>query len=100
MDYAQQLPQLDISMTEISRIRLTTALRNGASDIAIVPGETPLLDSKAMPLWSERIVAALPEGDRLAANEIIYWTDLRGETLVVSRHDPGPEIEDLLIAKL
>jgi DNA-binding transcriptional LysR family regulator len=87
-------------MIESSRARLTTALRNGAIDVAIVTGETPLLDSKIMSLWSERIVVAVPEGHRLADGETIYWTDLKGETLLLSRHDPGPEIQDLLVAKL
>jgi DNA-binding transcriptional LysR family regulator len=100
MDYTQQFPQIEVSMTESSRTRLVAALRNGAIDIAIVTGETPLDNGKAMPLWSERIVVALPESHRLIANDTIYWTDLKGETLLMSRHDPGPEIEDLLLAKL
>ena len=99
-DHAQRFPQINVSMMESSRTRLVTALRNGALDIAIVTGETPRLDSNAMPLWSERIVVALPEGHRLAASENIYWTDLRSETLLMSRHDPGPEIHDLLLTKL
>lgn len=53
-----------------------------------------------MPLWTERILIALPEAHRLAANEIIYWTDLKGETLLLSQRDPGSEVQDLVIAKL
>jgi DNA-binding transcriptional LysR family regulator len=53
-----------------------------------------------MPLWSERIVAALPEGHRLAANERLFWTDLRAETVLLSEYDPGCELEALLISKL
>jgi DNA-binding transcriptional LysR family regulator len=99
LDYAQRFPQIDVAMIESSRACLVTALRNGAIDIAIVTGQTPLLDSKAVSLWSERIVVALPAGHRLTFNETIYWTDLRGETLLMTRHDPGPEIQDLLAAK-
>lgn len=99
LNYAQRFPQIEIGMTETSRTRLITALRNGVIDIAIVTGETPLLDSKAMPLWSERIVVAMPKDHRLTSNGTIFWTDLRGETLLMARHDPGPEIQDLLAAK-
>jgi hypothetical protein len=53
-----------------------------------------------MSLWSERIVVALPEGHRLADGETTYWTDMKGETLLTSRHDPGPEIQELLLTKL
>jgi DNA-binding transcriptional LysR family regulator len=99
-DYTQRFPEIEIELIESSRTRLLTALRNGAIDIAIVTGEAPCLNNQAMSLWSERIVAALPEDHRLAASETIYWTDLRGETLLMSRHDPGPEIQDLLLARL
>lgn len=99
-DYAQRFPQMQVRMIESSRTRLTTALRNGAIDVAIVTGQTPLLDSEIMSLWSERIVVALPEAHRLADGETVYWTDLKDETLLINRHDPGPEIQDLLLAKL
>src|SRR6266404_2435194 len=100
VDYAQRFPQIDLGMVESSRTRLVTALRNGVIDIAIVTGETPLLDSEAMPLWSDRTMVALPEDHRLSANEIVYWTDLRTETVLLSQYDPGRELEDLLISKL
>jgi DNA-binding transcriptional LysR family regulator len=100
LDYAQRFPQIDLGMMERSRTRLVTALRNGALDIAIVTGETSLLESKAMPLWSERVVIALPDGHRLVASETITWTDLKGETLLLNRHDPGDEFQDLVVAKL
>jgi DNA-binding transcriptional LysR family regulator len=100
IDFARRFPQLEIELLERSRSRLTAALRNGAIDIAIVTGQTPLLDNKIMSLWSERIVVALPEGHRLAADEAVYWTDLKGETLLISRHDPGAEIQDVLLTKL
>jgi DNA-binding transcriptional LysR family regulator len=100
VDYAQRFPQIEVSMIESSRTRLNTALRNGVIDVAIVTGETPLFDSKIMSLWSERIVVALPEGHRLVNGDTVYWTDLKGETLVISRHDPGPEVQELLLTKL
>jgi DNA-binding transcriptional LysR family regulator len=100
VNYAQRFPQIELGMVESSRTRLVTALRNGAIDIAIVTGETPLLDSKAMQLWSERTMVALPAGHRLSASEVVYWTDLRTETVLLSQYDPGRELEDLLISKL
>jgi DNA-binding transcriptional LysR family regulator len=100
VDFKQRFPEVALRMMESSRTRLVIALRNGAIDLAIVTGEMPLLDSKAMALWSERIFLVLPEGHRLAGNESIYWTDLRGETLLLGERDPGSEIHDLLTAKL
>jgi DNA-binding transcriptional LysR family regulator len=45
-------------------------------------------------------MVALPEDHRLSANEAVYWTDLRTETVLLSQFDPGRELEDLLISKL
>ncbi|WP_354141995.1 LysR substrate-binding domain-containing protein [Bradyrhizobium sp. RT11b] len=100
VEYTQQFPQVDIEMIERSRDRLTTALRNRAVDAAIVTGERALPGAKSMPLWSERILAVLPENHRLVESQTVSWTDLSGETLLLGRRDPGPAIHECLIAKL
>ncbi|OSJ36538.1 LysR family transcriptional regulator [Bradyrhizobium japonicum] len=100
VEYTQRFPQVDIEMIERSRDRLTTALRNRAVDAAIVTGERALPGAKSMPLWSERIVAVLPENHRLVESQTVSWTDLSDETLLLSRRDPGPAIHECLIAKL
>ena len=63
-------------------------------------GETPPIDSKTMPLWSERILVLLPGDHPLATREVVYWTDLRNQSVLLSQYDPGRELEDLLNAKL
>jgi DNA-binding transcriptional LysR family regulator len=100
MDVGLRFPQIEVEMIESSRSLLVTALRNGTVDIAIVTGASPLPECNAMVLWSERIVAALPDVHPLAKKEAIYWTDLRDERLLLSRRDPGPEFQDLLVGKL
>jgi DNA-binding transcriptional LysR family regulator len=100
VDYARRFPEIELGMLEGSHARLVTALRNGTIDFAIVTGEAPLPDCKSMSLWGERVLVVLPDGHRLAANEIVYWTDLNGEALLLSQRDPGHEIHELLVAKL
>lgn len=100
VDYAQRFPQIDIGLIEGSRNGLVTALRTGALDIAIATGDTPTLDSKIMSLWTERILVGLPADHPLVEKETIYWTDLRTETILLSRYDPGRELEDLLMSKI
>ncbi|MCP1750266.1 LysR family transcriptional regulator [Bradyrhizobium elkanii] len=94
------LPQLELATMERSRSRLATALRNGTVDIVISPGRLPSKDTRSLLLWSERILISLPQDHCLAAREIIYWTDLRNEKILLSEYDPGRELEDLLISKL
>ncbi len=100
VDFKRRFFQIDVCLKESSRMRLVTALRNGALDIAIATSELPLLGNQGMPLWSERILLALLEGHPLAGKDVVYWTDLRGETVLLSQYDPGRELEDLLMSKL
>ena len=100
LDFKQRHPQIALATIERSRTRLAIGLRNGAIDVLIVTGSISLLNSNSMSLWSERILVVLPEDHPLTEQEFIYWTDLRNETVLLSRFDPGREIEDLLISKL
>lgn len=99
-EYKNRFPRIELATVERSRARLATALRNGTVDILIVTGEVPLPDNNVRPLWSERILVSLAENHPLAARSVIYWTDLRNETVLLSQHDPGRELADLLISKL
>ncbi|UPJ53879.1 LysR family transcriptional regulator [Bradyrhizobium sp. 200] len=100
LDFKRRFRDIEIATMERSRARLMAALRNGMLDLLIITGETPSLDNKILPLWSERILISLPQDHPLAAREVVYWTDLRNETVLLSQYDPGRELEDLLISKL
>ena len=95
-EFKNRHPRIELATVERSRTRLATALRNGTADVLIVTGDVPLPDNNVRPLWSERILVSLPENHPLATRSAIYWTDLRNETVLLSQHDPGRELEDLL----
>ena len=98
-EFKKRLPKIELATMERSRVRLMTALHIGTVDVVVAPGRLVSKDTKALPLWSERIMISLPQGHSLAAHEIVYWTDLRNETILLSQYDPGRELEDLLISK-
>jgi DNA-binding transcriptional LysR family regulator len=100
LDLRQRFPQIELAAVERRRTHLATALRNGVLDVLIVTGSMPLLNSSTKPLWNERLFAVLPAEHSLATREVVYWTDLRNETVILSQYDPGQEIEDLLVSKL
>lgn len=100
VELGQRFPSMDLDLIEGSRTRLITSLRSGILDVAIVTTGEPIVGCAAMPLWSERVVVALPLEHRLAGNSSLYWTDLKDQTLLLSQRDPGPELRDLLIGKL
>lgn len=100
VEFGRRFPQVEISTVEGSRSRLFDGIQNGTVDIAVVTGEPASDCNRSMVLWSERIIVALPDDHPLSANEIIYWTDLKRERFLLSERDPGPEIQDILVAKL
>lgn len=98
--YVQASPHIEINMVERSRARLLDGLRAGDIDIVIVVGKARDHAGPSMLLWSERIIAALPAGHRLTSNDTIYWTDLKGESFLLSRRDPGPDLHNIIVQKL
>jgi len=100
VEFGRRHPQVNVGTVEGSRVGLFDGIQNGTIDIGIVTGEPSPDFDRSMVLWSERIIVALPEDHPLAANDIIYWTDLKRERFLLSERDPGPEIQDILIAKL
>lgn len=99
-EFKKLFPGLELATMERSHFRLMTALRSGTVDVVVSPGRLPSKDTRSLLLWSERILISLPQDHCLAAREIIYWTDLRNEKILLSEYDPGRELEDLLISKL
>lgn len=100
IEYAARFPDVEIRTCEGARAHLFAGVDAGRLDIAVVTGDPIARGGRVMGLWSERIMVALPEGHRLAGNAIVYWTDLKDETFLFSQRDPGPEIQEILLAKL
>lgn len=53
-----------------------------------------------MAIGTEHLMVALPEDHPLAEKPFVYWSDLKGERFLISHQDPGPDIRNILIAKL
>jgi DNA-binding transcriptional LysR family regulator len=99
LEFHRRFPEFRLEMLERRRSRLATRLQNGTLDIIIAPGKLPL-ECERIALWSERVLIALPDNHRLSSRDIVYWTDLRSETLLMSQYDPYWEFEDLITSKL
>lgn len=100
-DFRERYPEIEVELIETPFIELTAAVLSGAIDVAIILGDAgkcEVLDSIA--LWSEHLVVALPENHRLADRPIIYWPELKGERFLISCHEPGLDIRNLLLHNL
>jgi len=99
-EHIKAFPDITIQVTERSRDQLVAALGTGDVDVAIIAGEARQHSGLSMSLWSERIVVALSSRHPLSNNEVIDWTDLNGETILLSQWDPGSDLRNLILKKL
>ncbi|MPZ33066.1 MAG: LysR family transcriptional regulator [Rhodospirillales bacterium] len=91
LDYALRFPDVEILLVQKLRPELMLDLKTGALDLAIVTGEAKEQgNDESLSLWSEGVVVALPRAHPLAARAFLYWTDLKEENFLLSRHGPGP----------
>ncbi len=77
-----------------------SAVRALELDVAIVAGTPASPGCEVEPMWRERVVVSLSNAHPLAKKAVILWEDLEGERFIVSRADPGPEVENYIIRGL
>jgi DNA-binding transcriptional LysR family regulator len=99
-EFDERHPEVKLHGFERDRDMLLAGIENGLLDIAIMIGEAPYRGLMSRPLWSERILVAMPEGHPLSVSERIHWTDLNGERFLLTERDPGPETRNMLLGKL
>ncbi len=77
-----------------------SAIRQLRLDVAFITGTSGWSECETDHLWSERVFAVLPGSHPLADKVELDWSDLAGETFIVSDTAPGPEIHDYLVQRL
>jgi DNA-binding transcriptional LysR family regulator len=100
MNWRETHPDVEVECVEADRSVLLAGLDPGEIDIAILMGAAGHAGFCSEPLWSERMLVALPSSHSLADRGVVLWTDLRGERLLLPIADPGPEIRDMLLGRL
>lgn len=98
--YAEHFPDVVISIVDESRRNLMERLSSGALDIIIVNGPVRQGALDILPLWTEDVLVAMPDGHPLSQQDAVTWDDLRHERILFSSRDPGPELHNTLIAGL
>lgn len=100
MNWRDTHPDVQVECVEANRGVLLAGLDTGEIDIAILMGAASHDGFRCEPLWSERMLVALPASHPLAERDVVHWTDLRGEQFLLPAADPGPEIRDMLLGRL
>lgn len=99
-EFRGRASEVDIGLLEGSTERLLIGVRAGVIDMAIITGEAATPGIRCVPVWTDKVVVALPRAHPLAERDALYWTDLAAQTVLVSSRDPGPQLEARLLAKL
>ncbi len=100
IEHRLRFPDVVTHLVDGSSDHLISDLANSAIDVAFVVEGNPRWTDRLLPVWSERIIAAIPEHHPLSGRETVQWTDLRNELLLLPQRGPGPEFHKLLVNKL
>ncbi len=99
-DFLVRVPEVEFKAVEASAAQLRQGIERQEIDVVIVAANIGGDGIMRRPLWGERIMVAMPVDHPLAKSDRIYWTDLRHEVFVLPKQFPGPDMADLLIARL
>ncbi|MCQ8279811.1 LysR family transcriptional regulator [Acetobacteraceae bacterium KSS8] len=100
VEHHRQHPAVEIHTVDGSHDRLQCALSDNSVDIAIMTVSRSGWDDRMLPLWSERVIAAVHTDHPLANKDFIHWSELAGEPILIPQYGPGPELERMLISHL
>ncbi len=100
IEHRRRFHEIEVYTVDGRREDLLDELRWGGVDIAIMAARSSGWDDCVLPLWSERIIVALPESHLLTRSAVVRWSELVCERILVPRLGPGPELERLIAGKL
>jgi DNA-binding transcriptional LysR family regulator len=97
--YRENHPGIKVEITEGTARAAVMQLRADRLDVAFVAGAPELPDCHTRPIWTEMLMAVLPEGHCLAGQQAITWADLAGETFLVRHGGTGPQVHDHIVLR-
>ena len=98
--FRMHLPQIGLSLFEMSSIEQEEALRDGRIDLGMLDNPPPDAERwlHIETVYSDPLVAALPESHRLAGNKRLTLADLAGDSFVLFPRNETPRLYDEFIA--
>ena len=100
LEHRRRFPEVETHLIDGSSDHLISDLSNSSLDIAFIVEGNRRWDGRALSVWSERIVVALPEDHPLSEQAAVHWSDLKDQPLLLPQRGPGPEFLQLLASKL
>lgn len=100
IEHRRRFPEVIISLVDGSCDQLLLYLASSVVDVAFLVEGATMSEGKSLPVWGERVVAAIPEDHPLRDHEVIHWSDLECETLLLPQRGVGPEFHKMLEGRL
>jgi DNA-binding transcriptional LysR family regulator len=100
LDFARQYPGVQMRLAARPRSALLVDLKADALDVAVITGRAANNRIESLSLWSDQILLAVPEAHTLAASGNANWIDMSDEVVLTSCQGIGPELMEILSAKL
>ena len=100
IEHHRRFPAVRRFLVDGTSDHLLRDLASSNVDIAFLIVGDQRWDDRQLPVWSERVVAALSEDHPLAPNETICWEALKGESILLPLRGPGAELRNLLEEKI
>ena len=98
--YREDHPGIEVEITEGTARDTVMHLRADRLDIVFVAGTPELPNCHSRQMWTEPLLAALPDRHRLAERPTITWVDLTGEIFLVRHSGTGPQVHDHIVLRL
>jgi len=86
-DWRKQQPDALLTISEMNEREIASALRERRLDVALVTSHTVWARAAAVPIYRERLLAAIPLAHALAERDSVDWALLRDETILVQGWD-------------
>jgi DNA-binding transcriptional LysR family regulator len=86
-EWRENHPKVVLTVAEMNEWEIQRAVQERCIDVALMTSHTLWPDAVTVPLYRERIVAAIPCEHPLSARETVDWKSLRRETFLVQSWD-------------
>lgn len=99
--FRESHPEIGLDLLEAPFVELMADIHSGKLDVAVILGDPDRCSVlNTMAIGTEQLMAVLPENHPLAEKPFVYWSEMKGERLLLSYQDPGPDIRNIVVAKL
>lgn len=98
--FRSQSPEVAFELHEGNPPELLSALRKHRIEVALTVLEVNAPEFATLPLWDEKLFAAIPESHPLAVSETVSWGELARTPLVVRTWETGTTLYTFLAGRI